>query len=139
MGQHVTIHALPLASHTKLAIDTVLIGLVGQHLGNVAQPATFATHLWRVLQQSRPVPYQDFRFELVRLRVRVTYRDSTWTDLFLDKGGKYALCHQQVYRLRDNQQLARLLCRALPTDSTGVVDADLQHHYRKRDFLPMEP
>jgi hypothetical protein len=134
----VSIYAFPLASHTKLAIDTVLIGLAGRHLCNVAQPAAFATHLRRALRHSRPVSYQDFRTELVRLRVRVTYCDSTWADVFLDKGGKYALFHQQVYRLHDNKPLARLLRRALPVNSTQVIDLDLQHSYQKDDFAPME-
>ena len=136
--QHVAVHALTLSSHTKLALDTVTIGLMGHHLCNVSHPAAFAAQLRRVMRHSSTVPYPSFRQDFVRMRVRVTYRDSTWVDLFLDKGGKYALFHRNVYRLRDNARLAQLLRRALPGDATGVIDPDLKRDYRKQDFSPME-
>ena len=136
--QQVAVHALTLSAHTKLPLDTVTIGLVGDHLCNVPRPAAFAARLRRVMRHSSTVPYQDFRQYFVRMRVRVFYRDSTWVDLFLDKGGKYALFHRNVYRLRDNARLARLLRQALPDDAAGVIDPDLKRDYHKQDFSPME-
>lgn len=136
--QHVAVHARPLSAHTKLALDTVTIGLVGQHLCNVPRPAAFAVQLRRALRSGGIVPYDSFRQDLVRMRVRVTYRDGTWADVFLDKGGKYALFHRNVYRLRDNVPLAQLLRQAVPNDATGVIDPELKRDYRKQDFTPME-
>lgn len=85
--QQVAVHALTLSAHTKLPLDTVTFGLVGHHLCNVSRPAAFAAQLRRVMRRSSAVPYQDFRRNFVRMRVRLSYRDSTWADLFLDKGG----------------------------------------------------
>ena len=136
--QQVTVHALTLSAHTKLPLDTVTFGFVGPHLCNVPRPAAFAAQLRRAMRHGSTVPYQDFRQNFVRMRVRVSYRDSTWADLFLDKGGKYALFHRNVYRLRDNARLARLLRQALPGNAAGVIDPDLKRDYRKQDFSPME-
>lgn len=138
VAQQVAIHAFDLSAHTKIPIDTVIIDIVAAHLCNVSHPDAFAARLRRALARSATVPYAAFRQDFVRMRVRVSYRDSTQDDVFLDKGGKYALFHQHVYRLRDTPRLDRLLRQALPNTADGVMDPELKRDYRKEDFSPME-